>query len=131
MDATFGGGGHSRLILQKLGAKGHLFGFDQDEDVLPNISENERFTFIHHNFKYLRRFLKLHKKMHVDGIIADLGVSSHQLDNAERGFSFRFDAGLDMRMNQQGSQTAAEILNTYNASDLQKMFSLYGEVRNC
>ena len=130
VDVTFGGGGHSRMILEKLGAKGHLFGFDQDEDVLPNISENERFTFIHHNFKYLRRFLKLHGVKQVDGILADLGVSSHQLDNAERGFSFRFDADLDMRMNQQGELTAADILNTYDAAALQQVFSLYGEVRN-
>ena len=130
VDATYGGGGHSNLILQKLGAKGHLFGFDQDEDVLPNVSENERFTFIHHNFKYLKRFLKLNGVMQVDGILADLGVSSYQLDQADRGFSFRFDADLDMRMNQQGEVSAAEILNNYDAKSLQNIFSLYGEVRN-
>lgn len=130
VDATFGGGGHSGLILQKLGAKGHLFGFDQDEDVLPNISEDDRFTFVHHNFKYLKRFLKLNGVTEVDGILADLGVSSYQLNKAERGFSFRFDADLDMRMNQQGDTNAAEILNTYDAQALQNVFSLYGEVRN-
>ncbi len=130
VDATFGGGGHSNLILQKLGAKGRLFGFDQDEDVLPNVSENERFTFIHHNFKYLKRFLKLNGVELVDGILADLGVSSYQLDNADRGFSFRFDADLDMRMNQQGDISAVEIINNYDSKSLQNIFSLYGEVRN-
>jgi 16S rRNA (cytosine1402-N4)-methyltransferase len=130
VDATFGGGGHSNLILQKLGAKGRLFGFDQDEDVLPNVSEDERFTFIHHNFKYLKRFLKLNGVDQVDGILADLGVSSYQLDNADRGFSFRFDADLDMRMNQQGDITAVEIINNYDSKSLQNVFSLYGEVRN-
>ena len=131
VDATYGGGGHSKIILQKLGAKGHLYGFDQDEDVLPNlISENERFTFIHHNFKYLKRFLKLHGVRTVDGILADLGVSSHQLDQADRGFSYRYTASLDMRMNQQGEKTAADILNTYSANELEKIFSRYGEVRN-
>ena len=102
VDATYGGGGHSQLILQKLGAKGYLLGFDQDEDTLSNVTENERFTFVHHNFKHLKRFLRLHGHSHVDGILADLGVSSHQLDDADRGFSFRFDTDLDMRMNQQG-----------------------------
>lgn len=131
VDATFGGGGHSKIILQNLDAKGHLFGFDQDEDVLPNlISENERFTFIHHNFKYLKRFLKLHGVQAVDGILADLGVSSHQLDQAERGFSYRFEASLDMRMNQQGDVTAADIVNSYSPEALEKVFSQYGEVRN-
>ena len=130
VDATYGGGGHSHLILKKLGAKGHLFGFDQDEDVLPNVSENERFTFIHHNFKYLKRFLKLNGVAQVDGILADLGVSSYQLNQADRGFSYRFDADLDMRMNQQGELTAADILNDYDSESLQNVFSLYGEVRN-
>lgn len=132
VDATFGGGGHSRTILQKLGAKGHLFGFDQDEDTLPNVSENEneRFTFVHHNFRYLKRFLRLHGHQAVDGILADLGVSSHQLDDANRGFSFRYDTDLDMRMNQQGDVTAADVLNTYDAEQLQTLFSAYGEVRN-
>jgi 16S rRNA (cytosine1402-N4)-methyltransferase len=130
VDATYGGGGHSRLILEKLGAKGHLLGFDQDEDALSNVTENERFTFVHHNFKHLKRFLRLHAFRHVDGVLADLGVSSHQLDDADRGFSFRFDTDLDMRMNQQGDLTAADILNNYDADSLQQVFSLYGEVRN-
>lgn len=130
VDATYGGGGHSRMILQKLGAKGHLLGFDQDEDTLSNVTENERFTFVHHNFKHLKRFLRLHAFRQVDGILADLGVSSHQLDDAGRGFSFRFDTELDMRMNQQGDLTAADVLNSYDTDALQQVFSLYGEVRN-
>ncbi len=131
IDATFGGGGHSQFILQKLGAKGHLYSFDQDEDVLNNlISENERFTFIHHNFKYLKRFLKLYNIHQVDGILADLGVSSHQLDSADRGFSYRFDTVLDMRMNQQAESTAADILAAYSQADLQQLLSQYGELRN-
>ncbi len=130
VDATFGGGGHSKEILKKLDAKGHLFGFDQDEDVLPNITENERFTFIHHNFRYLKKFLRLHQVTQVDGILGDLGVSSHQLDDASRGFSFRFDSELDMRMNQEGETKAHDLLNTYSAEELQSVFSLYGEVRN-
>lgn len=130
VDATFGGGGHSRKILQTLGAKGHLFGFDQDSDVLPNIAKDERFTFIHHNFKYLKRFLKLHEVNQVDGILADLGVSSHQLDDATRGFSYRFDVDLDMRMNQEGETRASDILQSYTAEELQNIFSTYGEVRN-
>ncbi len=131
VDATFGGGGHSRLILQKLDAKGHLYSFDQDEDVLPNlIDENEKFTFIHHNFRFLKRFLRLHGVSQVDGILADLGVSSHQLDDAKRGFSFRFETDLDMRMNQEGDLTAADVLRTYSAEALQQMFSRFGEVRN-
>ncbi len=130
VDATYGGGGHSASILQKLGAKGHLFGFDQDEDALQNVVEDERFTFIPHNFRYLKRFLRLHGVTSVDGILADLGVSSYQLDKAERGFSYRFEADLDMRMNRQSSLTAAEILNKYDAAALQNILSLYGEVRN-
>lgn len=130
VDATYGGGGHSASILQKSGAKGHLFGFDQDEDVLKNVIEDERFTFIPHNFRYIKRFLRLHEVTMVDGVLADLGVSSYQLDKAERGFSYRFEADLDMRMNRQSSLTAAEILNKYDAASLQNIFSLYGEVRN-
>ncbi len=131
VDATFGGGGHSRKILERLDAKGHLYSFDQDEDVLPNLIEGEdRFTFIHHNFRFLKRFLRLHGTSQVDGILADLGVSSHQLDDATRGFSFRFDTSLDMRMNQEGEQTAADVLQSYSAEALQSMFSRYGEVRN-
>lgn len=130
VDATFGGGGHSKEILKKLDAKGHLFGFDQDEDVLPNIIENERFTFVHHNFRYLKKFLRLHQVTEVDGILGDLGVSSHQLDDASRGFSYRFDSELDMRMNQEGETKAHDLLHTYSAEELQSVFSLYGEVRN-
>lgn len=131
VDATYGGGGHSRLILQKLDAKGHLYSFDQDEDVLPNlITEEERFTFIHHNFRFFKRFLRLHGVSQLDGVLGDLGVSSHQLDDATRGFSFRFDTDLDMRMNQEGEVTAADVLRTYSAEALQQMFSRYGEVRN-
>lgn len=131
VDATFGGGGHSRHILNQLDTKGHLFSFDQDEDVLTNlITENEHFTFIHHNFRYLKRFLRLHGTKQVDGILADLGVSSHQLDSAARGFSYRYNADLDMRMNQQGDTTAADLLNAYSTADLVQVFSQYGEVRN-
>ncbi|HFC00547.1 MAG TPA: 16S rRNA (cytosine(1402)-N(4))-methyltransferase RsmH [Phaeodactylibacter sp.] len=130
VDATFGGGGHSRVILEKMDATSQLFGFDQDEDVLPNLPDDERFTFVHHNFKYLKRFLRLHGVKEVDGILADLGVSSHQFDQAERGFSYRFDAELDMRMNQQDEVNAKDILNSYAVEDLQKVFSQYGEVRN-
>lgn len=129
-DATFGGGGHARLILQELGDNGRLFGFDQDEDALPNAPDDERFEFVQSNFRYLKRFLKLHGVQQVDGILADLGVSSHQLDVAERGFSYRFDAELDMRMNQQGEVSAADIINNYSAEDLQRVFGEYGEVRN-
>jgi len=129
VDATFGGGGHSRLILNELD-EGKLFGFDQDEDSLQNIPDDERFVFNHHNFRYLKQFLKLHGVRQVDGILADLGVSSHQLDEAKRGFSFRYDADLDMRMNQQDDVTAADILNSYKAEKLQEIFSKYGEVRN-
>ncbi len=130
VDATFGGGGHTRAILEKLDSDSQIFGFDQDEDVLPNLPDDERFTFVHHNFKYLKRFLKLHGVTEVDGILGDLGVSSHQLDKAERGFSYRFEAELDMRMNQQDELSAKDILNTYSASDLQRVLSEYGEVRN-
>lgn len=130
VDATFGGGGHSRLILEQLGDKGRLIGFDQDKDALPNVPEDERFTFVQHNFRYLRRFLKLYGIRQVDGILADLGVSSHQLDEGSRGFSYRFDHELDMRMNQSEGQTAADVINTYQEADLLRIFSEYGEVRN-
>ena len=130
VDATYGGGGHSRMILKQLGAKGHLYGLDQDEDVLPNLTENERFTFLNYNFRYLRRVLRLHSVDQVDGILADLGVSSHQINNADRGFSFRYDAMLDMRMNQDTEPTAADLLNRYSAEQLQLLLSKYGEVRN-
>jgi 16S rRNA (cytosine1402-N4)-methyltransferase len=130
VDATYGGGGHSRLILNELGKKGRLFAFDQDDDALRNLIDDERFVFNHHNFRYLKQFLRLHSANKVDGILADLGVSSHQLDEPERGFSYRFDAELDMRMNRQDSRKASDILNTCSAEELQRIFSEYGEVRN-
>ena len=132
VDATFGGGGHSRLILDRLGPDGKLYAFDQDADALANVPDDERLVFNHHNFRYLKRFLRLHGQRpgSIDGLLADLGVSSHQFDEAERGFSFRFDAPLDMRMNQQGDTTAADLLATYSADELQRLFSRYGEVRN-
>ena len=130
VDATFGGGGHSSLILEQLGDNGRLFGFDQDEDALQNVPNDPRFTFVQHNFRYLSRFLRLHGVKRVDGILADLGVSSHQLDVEARGFSYRFSGPLDMRMNQEGELDAATVLNTYGAKELQQLFGQYGEVRN-
>jgi 16S rRNA (cytosine1402-N4)-methyltransferase len=130
VDVTFGGGGHSRLIIEQLGDNGHLYGFDQDEDAKANALEDERFTFVAANFRYLKRFLKLHGVKAVDGILADLGVSSHQFDDASRGFSYRFDHELDMRMNVHDEVTAAKVVNEYSVDYLQQMFSRYGEVRN-
>ncbi|HHJ49929.1 MAG TPA: 16S rRNA (cytosine(1402)-N(4))-methyltransferase RsmH [Phaeodactylibacter sp.] len=130
IDATFGGGGHSRLILQRLNPQGALFAFDQDADVLEHLPDDPRFTFIHHNFRYMREFMEFYGVEQVDGILADLGVSSHQLDTAERGFSWRFEAALDMRMSQDRKQTAADVLNTYSPEALQEVFSRYGELIN-
>lgn len=130
VDVTYGGGGHSRLILDKLGEAGHLIAFDQDLDAASQLIEDERLTFVQHNFKTLKKFLRLHGRQQVDGILADLGVSSHQLNEAERGFSYRFDAKLDMRMNQAHEKTASDVLNSYSAVELQQLFSAYGEVRN-
>jgi 16S rRNA (cytosine1402-N4)-methyltransferase len=130
VDATFGGGGHAKLMLQQLGDKGRLFGFDQDEDAAQNALADERFTFVPSNFRHLKRFLKLHGVKTVNGILADLGVSSHQLDEATRGFSYRFDSQLDMRMNREEERTAATIVNDYSAEALQRILSAYGEVRN-
>lgn len=130
VDATFGGGGHSRLILDQLSEEGKLVGFDQDEDALGNVPEDERFLFVQHNFRFLKRFLKLYRISEVDGIMADLGVSSHQLDVPERGFSFRFDAPLDMRMNQQQEETASSLLQRLTVGELQDVLSRFGEVRN-
>jgi 16S rRNA (cytosine1402-N4)-methyltransferase len=130
VDATFGGGGHSRAILDQLGPKGRLFGFDQDDDAKANAPEDPRFIFVTGNFRHLRRFLRLHGVTAIDGVLADLGVSSHQFDTAERGFSYRFEAGLDMRMNRNAGPTAADILNTYDPDDLQRLLGEYGEVRN-
>lgn len=130
VDVTFGGGGHSKAILAQLGNKGKLFAFDQDVSAKENTFEDERFVFIESNFQHLKRFLKLHSVGKVDGILADLGVSSHQFDVAERGFSYRYSGPLDMRMNQNQSLTAAQILNQYEADALQQLFSTYGEIRN-
>ncbi|MCW3128163.1 MAG: rsmH [Bacteroidetes bacterium] len=130
IDATFGGGGHSREIMKHLGAEGRLIGFDQDADAAKNAIDDERFTLIRANFRHMRRFLRLEGIAQVDGILADLGVSSHQFDEGSRGFSYRFEGPLDMRMSQGDSTTAADVLNTYDAEDLQKIFSEYGELRN-
>ena len=129
VDVTFGGGGHSREILKKLD-KGKLLAFDQDEDALNNIPEDERFLFAHHNFRFLNNFLKYYGIEKIDGLLADLGVSSHHFDIAERGFSFRFDASVDMRMNRQSQLSAKEILNTYEYKDLARIFREYGELKN-
>lgn len=130
VDVTFGGGGHSREILNQLGANGRLLGFDQDLDALKNAIDDKRFTFVRSNFRYLKNFLKYHGIEKVDGILADLGVSSHHFDEAERGFSFRFDGALDMRMNTESKLTAAVILNTYTEEQLADVFYLYGELHN-
>lgn len=129
VDVTFGGGGHSREIFSRL-KTGRLFAFDQDEDAVANIIRDERFFFIRHNFKYIRNFLKYYGVDQVDGILADLGVSSHDFDVAERGFSFRFDSDLDMRMNRDSAQTAADLVNTYSEEQLRTMFREYGEIDN-
>jgi len=129
VDVTFGGGGHSRELFSRL-ETGRLFAFDQDEDAAANIIHNDRFYFIRHNFKYLRNFLKYYHVDKVDGILADLGVSSHDFDVAERGFSFRFDGELDMRMNRDSSLTAAAVVNTYTEEQLRKIFREYGEIDN-
>lgn len=130
VDATFGGGGHSRLILSKLGPKGRLIAFDQDEDAWRNKPEDDRLIPVTENFRYLRRFLRLHGIGEVDGVLADLGVSSYQFDTADRGFSLRFDGPLDMRMDTRGELTAADVIKTYTEQQLHKMFEQYGEVRN-
>ena len=130
VDCTFGGGGHSKAILEKLGPKGKLVAFDQDEDPRKNLPEDKRILFIRENFRHLQRFLRLHNIEQVDGVLADLGVSSYQFDQKERGFSTRFDAALDMRMDQRQSITAADILETYPEERLHKIFEQYGEVTN-
>lgn len=130
VDVTFGGGGHSREILSRLGDKGHLYAFDQDEDAIKNIEPSNKFTFIRSNFRYLKNFIKYHNVDGVDAILADLGVSSHHFDAEDRGFSFRFeDSDLDMRMNRKGGKTAAQILNTYTEEKLADVFYLYGELK--
>lgn len=130
VDVTFGGGGHSREILKRLGPKGKLIAFDQDEDAVKNAPDDSRFTLVKKNFRELEDSLRELDVIHVDGILADLGVSSHQFDTAERGFSIRLDGPLDMRMNQLGDLTAASVLNTYGEAELKKIFRLYGEVEN-
>lgn len=130
VDVTFGGGGHSREILSRLSSKGHLYSFDQDEDAEQNIINDKRFTFVRSNFRYIKNWMRYYGIDQVDGILADLGVSSHHFDAQERGFSFRFDAALDMRMNQKAQQTAASIVNEYPESQLAELFYLYGELKN-
>lgn len=130
VDVTFGGGGHSREILRRLGAEGHLYGFDQDADAEQNIPADSRFTFVRSNFRYLYNFMRYHQVAgEVDGLLADLGVSSHHFDDQERGFSFRFDGDLDMRMNTHAGKTAADIVNTYTEEALADVFYLYGELK--
>ncbi len=130
VDVTFGGGGHSRAILQKLGGSGHLYSFDQDADAERNIIDQPNFTFVRSNFRYLKNWMRYYGVEHVDGILADLGVSSHHFDDETRGFSFRFNAPLDMRMNKRAGKTAADILNNYSEEQLADVFYLYGELRN-
>lgn len=130
VDVTFGGGGHSKAILSRLGAEGKLYAFDQDPDALGNAIDDDRFQLIHQNFKFLKNNLRLHGVRQVDGILADLGVSSRQFDDAERGFSIRFDAELDMRMDQVSDLGAKEVVNTYAEADLHRIFGMYGEIHN-
>ncbi|MGY8909589.1 MAG: 16S rRNA (cytosine(1402)-N(4))-methyltransferase RsmH [Flavobacteriales bacterium] len=130
VDVTFGGGGHSKEILKRLGKNGKLFAFDQDPDALANVIDDERFVLIPENFRYISRFLRFHRIKKVDGILADLGVSSHQFDEAERGFSTRFEGDLDMRMNQRSKISAKEVVNTYSEEKLADILFMYGEIRN-
>ncbi|HJC95547.1 MAG TPA: 16S rRNA (cytosine(1402)-N(4))-methyltransferase RsmH [Candidatus Phocaeicola gallinarum] len=130
VDVTFGGGGHSREILRRMGKESRLFSFDQDEDAERNIVDDSRFTFVRSNFRYLRNFLRYYGVEEVDGVLADLGVSSHHFDDSERGFSFRFDGKLDMRMNRRAGMTAADVVNTYDEERLADVFYLYGELKN-
>ena len=129
-DVTFGGGGHSRAIVSRLDAAGHLYGFDQDADAEANIVADGRFTFVRSNFRYLKNWMRYYGVEQLDGLLADLGVSSHHFDDAERGFSFRFDGKLDMRMNQRARLTAADVLNDYAEERLADIFYLYGELKN-
>jgi 16S rRNA (cytosine1402-N4)-methyltransferase len=129
VDVTFGGGGHSREILSRLGPNGKLFGFDQDEDAWENALPDERFTLIQENFRYIKRFLRFHGIKQVDGILADLGVSSHQFDVPERGFSTRFDADLDMRMSKKNDLDAYKVINEYDEANLKRVFLDYGELK--
>lgn len=136
VDVTFGGGGHSRAILERLGRKGHLYSFDQDKDAEGNIGSfgkdgkaPENFTFVRSNFRYLKNWMRYHGVTQIDGLLADLGVSSHHLDEEERGFAFRFDAPLDMRMNTRAGKTAADVLATYDENEIAKIFAVYGELK--
>jgi len=130
VDVTFGGGGHSRAILNRLNKYGKLLAFDQDADAQQNVIDDKRFVFIDQNFRYLKNFCRLHHAIPVDGILADLGVSSYQFDQAERGFSIRFDAELDMRMSRQSPLTAKEVVNSYPEAELHRIFGIYGEIQN-
>jgi len=130
VDVTFGGGGHSKEILNRLGAKGTLYGFDQDADAEQNIIGDDRFVFVRSNFRYLSNFMRFHGETAIDGLLADLGVSSHHFDDKDRGFSFRFEGALDMRMNTRAGNTAADVLNTYTEEALSNVFYLYGELKN-
>lgn len=129
VDATFGGGGHSRAIVNNLGNKGHLYSFDQDQDAIANAIDDPRFTFVYSNFAYITNFMRFHGVKHADGILADLGVSFHHFDESDRGFSFRFDGILDMRMNQRGGKDARWILANYSEEQLAQIFYLYGELK--
>lgn len=131
VDVTFGGGGHSREVYSRLQGKGHLYSFDQDADAEANAEgfDSSRFTFVRSNFRFLKNFLKYHGVEKIDGLIADLGVSSHHFDDSERGFSFRFEGKLDMRMNQRAEKTAADVVNTYDEAKLADVFYLYGELK--
>ena len=130
VDVTFGGGGHSREILSRLGKKGHLYSFDQDADAEQNIVDDDRFTFVRSNFRYISNWMRYYGVGQIDGLLADLGVSSHHFDDETRGFSFRYDAPLDMRMNKRAGKTAADILNEYSEEALADVFYLYGELKN-
>jgi 16S rRNA (cytosine1402-N4)-methyltransferase len=130
IDVTFGGGGHSKEILRRLGKKGHLYSFDQDADAEKNIVDDDRFTFVRSNFRYIKNWMRYYDVEKIDGLLADLGVSSHHLDDESRGFSFRFDAPLDMRMNKQAGKTAADVVNDYDEEQLADIFYLYGELKN-
>ena len=130
VDVTFGGGGHSKEILSRLGKKGHLYSFDQDADAERNIVNDDRFTFVRSNFRYIENWMQYYGVEHIDGLLADLGVSSHHFDDETRGFSFRFDAPLDMRMNNRAGQTAADVLNDYTEEQLADVLYLYGELKD-
>ena len=130
IDVTFGGGGHSREILSRLGKNGHLYSFDQDQDAETNAPDDKRFTFVRGNFRFIYNFMHYHEALEVDAVLADLGVSGHHFDDETRGFSFRFDADLDMRMNKRGGETAADLLNRASEEELTRIFKLYGEL-NC